>query len=124
MLQQGSGAGGGVPVLGEGACAGGGDPVLREGLQGGQESRVDAGEEARGADLWRGLAGREGGGGWARALDVQPTPTAPAFLPDLAWLSCSRSREIVAWPCTLGRGARIVRQTGTRTQLEKHSWES
>ena len=81
MLQQGSGAGGGgphagggVPVLGEGACAGGGDPV----------SRVDAGEEVRGADLWRGLGGREGGGGWARALDVQPTPTAPAFLPDLA----------------------------------------
>ena len=114
----------GSPCWGRGPRAGGGDPVLREGLQGGQESRVDAGEEARGADLWRGLAGREEGGGWARALDVQPTPTAPAFFPDLAWLSCSRSREIVAWPCTLGRGARIVRQTGIRTQLEKHSRES
>lgn len=112
------------PMLGEGACAGGGDPVLREGLQGGQESREEAGEEARGADLWRGPGGWEGGGGWAGALGIRPTPTAPAFLQNLAWLSCSRSREILARPCTLGRGAWIARQMGTRTQLEKHSRES
>ena len=98
--------------------------MLREGLQGGQESREEAGEEARGADLWRGPGGWEGGGGWAGALGIRPTPTAPAFLQNLAWLSCSRSREILARPCTLGRGAWIARQMGTRTQLEKHSRES
>ena len=59
-----------------------------------------------------------------RALDVRPTPTAPTFPLDLAWLSCSRSREILVWACMLGRGAPIVRQMGTRTQLEKHSRES
>lgn len=122
MLQQGVRYWGRGPMLREGGLCWRRGPCAKEGSREDRGVREEAGEEARRRPLERSTgAGRRRrlGGGPGHPAHA-PTPCFPSEPPP----GClALGAEILARPCTLGRGAWIARQMGTRTGW-KHSRES